>query len=105
MKHGKYKFDQPLVDRWREVPHDCDDPECPGNVNRQRLEAFEDMREALESWRAFDDHFATSSYCEYCDSHADKNEDGVPIEQVRHDVDCPIILTRAALAKAKGAEG
>ena len=29
------------------APHECDDPKCPGNVNRRKLEAFDEMLEAL----------------------------------------------------------
>jgi hypothetical protein len=25
------------------APHECDDAECPGNVNRLKLEAFDDL--------------------------------------------------------------
>ena len=29
------------------APHDCDDPHCPGNINRRKLEAFDEIRQAL----------------------------------------------------------
>ena len=29
------------------APHHCDDPKCPGNITRRKLEAFEEMRQAL----------------------------------------------------------
>lgn len=35
--------DLSLVRRFREVPHPCSDPKCPGNVNRRKLKS----REAL----------------------------------------------------------
>jgi len=30
-----------------ETPHTCDDPACPGNINRQKLEMFDEMFELL----------------------------------------------------------
>ena len=30
------------------APHECDDPNCPGNINRLRLEAFDDLLEACQ---------------------------------------------------------
>src|SRR3990167_10870846 len=30
------------------APHDCDDPSCPGDMNRRKLEAAEEMARALE---------------------------------------------------------
>lgn len=32
-----------LLSRIAEVPHECDDPECPGNINRQKLAMFDEM--------------------------------------------------------------
>ena len=32
------KDDMGLVDRYPEVPHECDDPKCPGNINRRIIE-------------------------------------------------------------------
>lgn len=31
-----------------EAPHDCADPDCPGNRNRLKLELFDEMLAALE---------------------------------------------------------
>lgn len=30
------------------VPHQCDDPACPGNINRQKLELFDELVNCLE---------------------------------------------------------
>lgn len=30
------------------APHECDDPECPGNVNRRKLEAFDGLLTQFE---------------------------------------------------------
>lgn len=30
------------------APHECDDPKCPGNVNRLKLKAFEELKAALK---------------------------------------------------------
>ena len=35
--------DAKLVERTHEVPHDCDIPNCPGPVNKRKLEAFDDL--------------------------------------------------------------
>ena len=34
-----------------EVPHECDDPNCQGNINRQKLEMFDEMLSALRETR------------------------------------------------------
>lgn len=31
-----------------EAPHECDDPKCPGNINRQKLELYDEMVKALQ---------------------------------------------------------
>lgn len=36
-----------LLGMARTAPHECDDPHCRGNVNRRKLEAAENMRDAL----------------------------------------------------------
>lgn len=33
------------------APHHCADPACPGDVNRRKLEAFDQMREALHDFQ------------------------------------------------------
>lgn len=37
-----------LKHRYREAPHECSDPACPGNVNWRKLEAFDKMLGALQ---------------------------------------------------------
>ena len=32
----------------REAPHECDDPKCPGNINRQIIEMFPEIILKLE---------------------------------------------------------
>jgi len=39
------------------APHDCDDPNCPGAVNKKRLEMFEEMAEVV---KRFVDYYAGS---------------------------------------------
>jgi hypothetical protein len=34
-----------------EVPHRCDVPNCPGAVNKRKLEAFDEMLEAIRNLR------------------------------------------------------
>lgn len=29
------------------VPHECDDPKCPGNINRQKLALYDEMERVL----------------------------------------------------------
>lgn len=50
MKHGFHTTDQYLLltSHWESVPHECSVPGCPGNRNRQKLELFDEMYEALE---------------------------------------------------------
>lgn len=44
--------------------------------------------------------FITSSYCEFCEQSAPKDEDGLPVAEVQHNHDCPLAVARAVLAKA-----
>lgn len=69
--------------------------------DRQRVEAeAAALREALKAWMLGVDLSETSSYCEYCETHAEASEDtGQPIAPVRHSVGCPVALSRAALDK------
>lgn len=60
-----------------------------------------DAAEALDAW-AIANGLTTSSYCEFCDSHAPKDEPGNITGPVLHDDDCPLALARAALARARG---
>lgn len=90
-----------LLSLAKTAPHHCDDPECPGNVNRQRLEAWGDLYDALTTMR---DHYGhTASYCEDCDRHAPKHDDGRLAGPISHHINCPIGRAEAALGKAKGA--
>ncbi len=41
-----------LCKRTTEVPHECADPICPGNVNRLKLEAVDDLLSALDDVRS-----------------------------------------------------
>lgn len=43
--------DAVLLAHIAEVPHECDDPKCPGNINRQKLEMFDEMLSALRETR------------------------------------------------------
>lgn len=38
-----------LRQRYREVPHPCSDPMCPGNINRRKLEVWPRMLAALKT--------------------------------------------------------
>ena len=33
-----------------ETPHTCDDPACPGNINRQKLEMFDEMYKFIQAF-------------------------------------------------------
>ena len=37
-----------MESRIDEVPHECDDPRCPGNINRIKLELYEITIKVLE---------------------------------------------------------
>lgn len=41
------------TDAWCIVnsPHECSVPNCPGDLNRRKLELFDKMLEALQKWR------------------------------------------------------
>ena len=41
------KKDVAIRDRWLEVPHECD-PDCPGEINRRKLAAAEELLEAAK---------------------------------------------------------
>ena len=40
--------DLTLMSHARSIPHQCDDPACPGNIIRQKLELFNELVECLE---------------------------------------------------------
>lgn len=37
------RSDLQLLRRYLEVPHVCSDPKCPGNINRLKLEAIDEI--------------------------------------------------------------
>ena len=39
------------------APHDCEDPKCPGNINRRKLEAFEELRQLIATAGKVYPHF------------------------------------------------
>ena len=43
--------DRELLGMIASAPHECDDPKCPGNINRQKLEMFDEMLSALRETR------------------------------------------------------
>ena len=45
--HGTCEGDK-LRERYKEVPHYCDDPKCPGNINRQKLEIFQELVKIMD---------------------------------------------------------
>lgn len=45
---------------------------------------------------------ATSSYCEFCQKHAPKDEHGQIVGEIVHAEDCPYLNAAEALAKARG---
>ena len=59
-------FDKKLMNNYGAVPHHCNDPKCPGNINRQKLELFDDMVKLLGSY--------TKYYCIDCSDRAECNE-------------------------------
>lgn len=38
--------DAALMLKGRQVPHECDDPGCPGNITRKKLKALSELLEA-----------------------------------------------------------
>lgn len=71
-------------------------------AERDRLRAINaELLTALAGYHAGAEAAMSSSYCEWCDTHAECNEDGVPVDDVRHDQQCPYRLARAAIALAK----
>ena len=39
------------------APHECDDPKCPGNINRKRLELYHDFVEACLTCNNMEDGY------------------------------------------------
>ena len=69
------------------APHDCADPDCPGAVNKRKLEAFPEMLEALRE----------------AESHLAEELADARFSAVHPGGHCPVLdRVRAALAKAKG---
>lgn len=61
----------------------------------------------LEACKAFEEwaeagSFITSSFCEFCVTHAPKNQDGEISGPINHRPTCALALARAATAKAEG---
>ena len=56
LKHNKGErlswAESDLFVRWKEIPHLCSDPQCPGDINRRKLEAAEEMGRAANLWRS-----------------------------------------------------
>lgn len=40
------------LDRVREIPHECSDPDCPGNETRRKLEAYDGLLNVCERFYA-----------------------------------------------------
>lgn len=47
-----------LILRAHEAPHECSDPQCPGNVNRRKLEAFDGLLAVCKRYYALFDKAA-----------------------------------------------
>ncbi len=45
---------------------------------------------------------ADNSYCEWCDRHAPKNDEGYLTGPILHQEGCPYVVARIAIADAKG---
>jgi len=63
-----------LIPRSHEVPHKCDDPNCPGNVNRRKLATFDKLLEACKAAQGLVEiceeiGYAGEHDC-FCDGHA-----------------------------------
>lgn len=44
----KMEDDDVLRGRFKQVPHDCGNPKCPGNINRRKLEAWDMLMGTLD---------------------------------------------------------
>lgn len=67
-----------------EVPHKCDDPRCPGNANRLKLAAFDELLEALKDLLYV--------------PHVIANAPGSTITEIRQDAEAK---AKAAIAQAE----
>ena len=65
------------------APHDCDDPSCPGDMNRRKLEAAEGMARALTTISGW-------SKCQCREKHGDNDN-------------CCVLIAEAALSAWKQA--
>lgn len=104
----EWRADQYVDDRWRVrafrgrkmvrlVAINLDEPTAhliAAAPAKERL--CEELADALEG---FLDH-STSSYCEFCDSHAPKDDAGDLTDVVRHKTDCPVVTANTLLTKA-----
>ena len=60
--------DRSLIGAFDELPHSCSDPSCPGDINRRKLEAAEEMAAILKyTHREFDPyHSVFYPNCRVC---------------------------------------
>lgn len=70
----------------------------------QRVKELEAVNaELLEALKGLIEPIKGAFYCEYCDRHAPKDEDGkLTGESLTHSEDCPVISAKALIAKAEG---
>jgi hypothetical protein len=45
---GEREANVRMLKEAKAAPHECDDPQCPGNVNRLKLEAFDELKVACK---------------------------------------------------------
>lgn len=46
--HKEAEGNADLIMKAREVPHECSNPQCPGNVHRRKLKAFDGLLDVCE---------------------------------------------------------
>src|SRR3990167_10044181 len=70
--------DADLISLAPTAPHTCEDPDCPGDINRRKLEAAEEMARALQTINGW-------SKCQCREKHGDN-------------FNCCVLIAEAALS-------
>ena len=96
--NGEATTQKTLADHYhlvaRTAPHFCDVPDCPGPVNKRKLEAFEELLDSLV--RLID----SNGGCDFDFTSDELQETCLGENDPQYGIKCPWCQARAAIARA-----